>query len=76
MSMKDRIERLEEALAVHAGAAPRSLLIIYDPDNPPDFNAVMQARGLTFAVCLPDNGRCTRDLKEVIWGENPQTSGR
>lgn len=69
MSMKDRIERLEEALAVRARSAEASPLIIYDPDNPPDFDAVMRARGLTFAVCLPDNGRYNRDVTEVLCGE-------
>lgn len=76
MTIKDRIERLEEALAVSAGAAKPSPLIIYDPDSPPDFEAVMRARGLTFAVCLPDNGRRNRDLNQALCGEKPQTPGR
>ncbi|AIV77078.1 DNA invertase [Burkholderia pseudomallei] len=45
MTIKDRIERLEEALAVQTDATQGAgQLIIYDVDDPPDFEAVMGVR--------------------------------
>ncbi|WP_152034472.1 hypothetical protein [Burkholderia contaminans] len=77
MTIKDRIERLEEALAVQSGATHATYgVLIYDPSNPPDFDAVARERGLTHVVWLPENGRRDREKEEVLCGENSQTPGR
>ena len=77
MTIKDRIERLEEAFSVQSGATHVTYgVLIYDPSNPPDFDAVARERDLTHVVWLPDNGRRDREKKEVLCGENSQTHSR
>ena len=77
MTIKRRIEQLELAFAGQTEADQKgSQVIIYDPENPPDFKEVMRARGVTVAVCLPDNGRGDIDPKDIVCGEKTQTSER
>ena len=77
MTIKYRIERLEEALAIQSEANRVTYgVLIYDPDNPPDFDAVTRERALIQVVWLPDNGRRDREKREVLCGENSQTPGR
>ena len=77
MTIKRRIEHLELAFAGQSEEnRVGSQVIIYDPENPPDFKAVMRTRGVTVAVCLPDNGRGDIDPKDIVCGEKTQTSER
>ncbi|WP_146125754.1 hypothetical protein [Burkholderia ambifaria] len=62
MTIKTRIERLEEALAVQSVETNVTYcVLIYDPSNPPDVDAVARERDLTHVVWLPDNGRRDRE---------------
>ncbi|ABI86767.1 hypothetical protein RVV18_001995 [Burkholderia ambifaria] len=74
MTIKTRIERLEEALAAQSVETNVTYcVLIYDPSNPPDFDAVARERDLTHVVWLPDNGRRDREKRGVLCGENTQT---
>lgn len=67
--------RLEDALGTNVKRVTHGVLI-YDAENPPDFDAVARESGLTCVVWLPDNGRGDLDPKDVLCGEKTQASER